>query len=147
MTDGRYVFRNCVPEGALDIAKVAPGEILNRSWSFRVNSPPELQSALDNGMIDPRNVLQGHKGQLFDGDGNFLAAVNTWNAQLHFTNTDYHPAGSKITWSIPTSYTVTLTFTETLVQDAILLAQVMAALADGSPDAVLNFQGVLRAGA
>ena len=43
---GRYVFRSCVPDGDIDIADVKPGDMINRSWSFRVNEPPELQSLL-----------------------------------------------------------------------------------------------------
>ena len=144
MADGRYIFRKCVPDGSIDIANVSPGEIIQRSWSFRVNEPPELQSLLDSGAFDPRNILRGYDGQLFDGDGNFLAEVNTWQAQLNFTNTDYQAAGQKIQWAIPQSYTVTLTFTETIIRDASILAKVIAGIKAGSADAVLNFQGVLR---
>ncbi|WP_199615548.1 endoglucanase [Paenibacillus alkalitolerans] len=142
--DGRYIFRNCVPDGAIDIANVTPGDIINRAWSFRVNLPPELQSQLDSGVFDPRNILRGHDGELLDGDGNFLAEVNTWQAQINFTNTDYQAAGQKITWAIPQSYTVTLTFTETVVKDARLLAKAIAGIQARQPDAIFNFQGVLR---
>lgn len=144
MSDGRYVFRNCVPDGAIDIANVAPGDVLNRAWSFRVNEPPDLQDLLDTGTFDPRNILRGYDGELYDGDGNFLAEVNTWQAQVNFTNTDYQAAGNKISWAILQSYTVTLTFTETVIKDARLLQKVIAALERGQPDAVLNFMGVLR---
>lgn len=144
MADGRYIFRNCVPDGSIDIANVSPGDIINRAWSFRVNMPPELQSQLDSGVFDPRNILRGYDGELYDGDGNFLAEVNTWQAQLNFTNTDYQAAGQKISWAIPQSFTVTLTFTETVVKDARLLAKVIAGLRTGAADAALNFQGVLR---
>ncbi len=145
MADARYVFRNCVPEGNIDIANVRPGEIINREWSFRVNDPPDLQSLLDSGTFDPRNILRGYDGELYDGDGNFLAEVNTWQAQVNHQNTDYQAAGNKIVWSIPQGYTVTLTFTETVVRDARLLEKVIAGLKKGAPDAVLNFMGVLRA--
>jgi hypothetical protein len=144
MADGRYIFRNCVPDGSIDIANVSPGEIMNRSWSFRVNMPPELQSQLDSGAFDPRNILRGYDGELYDGDGNFLAEVNTWQAQFNFTNTDYQAAGQKISWAIPQSYTVTLTFTETVVKDARILSKVITGIKTGESDAVLNFQGVLR---
>ena len=144
MADGRYVFRECVPDGAIDIANVAPGDVLNRAWSFRVNEPPGLQDLLDTGKFDPRNILRGYDGELYDGDGNFLAEVNTWQAQLNFTNSDYQAAGNKIVWAIPQSYTVTLTFTETVIRDASLLRKVFAGLKNGEPDAVLNFMGVLR---
>ena len=145
MADGRYIFRSCVPDGSIDIANVTSGDIINRSWSFRVNEPPDLQELLDSGTFDPRNILRGYNGELYDGDGNFLAEVNQWQAQINYTNTDYQPAGSKLTWAVPQSYTVTLTFTETVIRDARLLQKVIAGLRNNAPDAVLNFMGVLRA--
>ena len=145
MSDGRYIFRSCVPDGAIDIANVTSGDIINRSWSFRVNEPPELQELLDSGTFDPRGILRGYNGELYDGDGNFLAEVNQWQAQINYTNTDYQPAGSKLTWAVPQSYSVTLTFTETVIRDARLLQKVIAGLRNDAPDAVLNFMGVLRA--
>jgi len=145
MSDGRYVFRSCVPDGSIDIANVTSGDIINRSWSFRVNEPPDLQELLDSGTFDPRNILRGYNGELYDGDGNFLAEVNQWQAQINYTNTDYQPAGSKLTWAVPQSYTVTLTFTETVIRDARLLQKVIAGLRNNAPDALLNFMGVLRA--
>ncbi len=145
MSDGRYVFRSCVPDGAIDIANITSGDIISRSWSFRVNEPPDLQELLDSGTFDPRNILRGYNGELYDGDGNFLAEVNTWQAQVNYTNTDYQAAGNKIAWAIPQSYTVTLTFTETVIRDARLLQKVIAGLRNNAPDAVLNFMGVLRA--
>ncbi len=145
MSDGRYIFRDCVPDGAIDIANVTSGDIINRAWSFRVNSAPDLQALLDSGTFDPRSILRGYNGELYDGDGNFLAEVNQWQAQVNYTNTDYQPAGSKLTWAVPQSYTVTLTFTETVIRDARLLQKVIAGLRNNAPDAVLNFMGVLRA--
>lgn len=145
MSDGRYIFRSCVPDGSIDIANVTSGDIINRAWSFRVNEPPDLQELLDSGTFDPRNILRGYNGELYDGDGNFLAEVNQWQAQVNYTNTDYQPAGSKLTWAVPQSYTVTLTFTETVIRDARLLQKVIAGLRNNAPDAMLNFMGVLRA--
>ena len=145
MADGRYIFRSCVPDGSIDIANVTSGDIINRSWSFRVNEPPDLQELLDSGNFDPRSILRGYNGELYDGDGNFLAEVNQWQAQVNYTNTDYQPAGSKLTWAVPQSYTVTLTFTETVIRDARLLQKVIDGLRNNAPDAVLNFMGVLRA--
>jgi len=145
MADGRYIFRSCVPDGSIDIANVTSGDIINRSWSFRVNEPPELQELLDSGTFDPRGILRGYNGELYDGDGNFLAEVNQWQAQVNYTNTDYQPAGSKLTWAVPQSYTVTLTFTETVIRDAQVLQKVIDGLRNDAPDAVLNFMGVLRA--
>ncbi|NQS75238.1 MAG: endoglucanase [Peptococcaceae bacterium] len=144
MADGRYIFRECVPDGAIDIANVAPGDVLNRAWSFRVNMPPGLQEELDTGKFDPRNILRGYDGELYDGDGNFLAEVNTWQSQINVTNSEYQAAGNKLAWAVMQSYTVTLTFTETVIRDASLLRKIVAGIQNGAPDAVLNFMGVLR---
>jgi len=38
----RVVYRNCVPDGTVDLQTLNPGEIIKRSWSFRVNSSPEI---------------------------------------------------------------------------------------------------------
>jgi hypothetical protein len=141
---GRYIFRYCVPDGAIDIANVTQGDILRRQWSFRVNQPPELQELIDQGVLDPRNILRGNDGELYDGEGNFLAEVNEWQAQYNVTNTDFQPGGKKLVWAVPVSYTVTLTFTEVIIRDAILLKKLADGLRDGVPDPEFNFMGVLR---
>lgn len=38
----RIVYRNCVPDGSIDLQNLTPGEIIKRSWSFRVNASPEM---------------------------------------------------------------------------------------------------------
>jgi hypothetical protein len=144
MADGRYVFRDCVPDGDIDIANVTPGEVLTRAWSFRANADPDFQELLDSGKFDPRNILRGYDGELYDGDGNFLAEVNEWHAPISFENSDYQAAGQKLKWAIPQGYSVALTFTETVVRDAVLLNKVIGGLKAGSPDVSLNFMGVLR---
>lgn len=143
MSDGRYIFRNCVPDGDIDIVNVQPGEIISREWNWRVNMPPELQEKLNAGEFDPRNILTGKDGELYDGDGNFLADVNTFQGQISPTNEDYQAAGESIVWAIPTGYTVTLTFTETVVRDQ-LLATIISGIKKGNKMPSLNFTGVLR---
>lgn len=93
--------------------------------------------------LDPRHILTGKDGELYDGDGRFLAAVNTFQAQVQINNAQYTPAGSAQEISVFTGYRVTLTFTETVVQDAVLLQKLVDALRNGEP-AQANFQGVLR---
>ncbi|ADQ06510.1 hypothetical protein Calhy_0773 [Caldicellulosiruptor hydrothermalis 108] len=142
--EGRIVLRDCVPDGSIDVARVKTGEIITRSWTFRVNQVPDLQSVLDAGTFDPRNILRGHQGELYDGDGNFLAEVNEWTLQFNFKNQEYQAAGSKWEWAIPVAQSATLTFVETVIRDATLLQKVMNGLKKGQPDAVLNFMGVLK---
>ena len=36
MADARYIFRECVPDGSIDIANEL--QIINRAWSFRESS-------------------------------------------------------------------------------------------------------------
>lgn len=43
---GEYVARNCEPTGTVDVLKVAPGTILDRSWSWRVNEKVDIQKLL-----------------------------------------------------------------------------------------------------
>lgn len=43
--DGQYqrqVFRNCIPDGSIDLLNISAGEIIKRAWSFRINATPEL---------------------------------------------------------------------------------------------------------
>jgi len=143
MKDGRYVFRNCIPDGSLDIANIQPGELMQREMSFRVNKVPEIQEALDAGVFDPRNILQGKDGELYDEDGNFLAQVNTFQAQMEFNTEDYQAAGQNVVWGVNTGYTFTLTFTETVVNDR-LLQKILGAIKNGRKAPQLNFTGVLR---
>lgn len=96
-----------------------------------------------NQKIDPRKILRGFDGELYDGDGNFLAEVNTFQAQVNVTNSDYQPAGSPQTVGIMQSYSVTLTLTETVIKDARMLKALIDALAKGN-QAEFGFQGVLR---
>jgi hypothetical protein len=39
----RLIYRECVPDGTIDLQKVEPGTIIDRAWSMRVNQPPDLQ--------------------------------------------------------------------------------------------------------
>lgn len=78
--------------------------------------------------IDPRRILTGKDGELYDEDGNFLAQVNTFQAQLNISNVDYRPAGEAISVAVFDSYTVTLTFTETVVKDVVLLKKLVDSL-------------------
>ncbi|MBQ8963046.1 MAG: hypothetical protein IJ089_04510 [Clostridia bacterium] len=44
------VYRDCVPDGTIDIQNMQVGELYKRPWSFIVNRPPELQSLLTNAL-------------------------------------------------------------------------------------------------
>lgn len=156
MSDAVYVFYSCIPDGAIDIANITPGDILNRAWSFRVNGRFELRNPLNNGnfeRIDSRQIARGYDGRLYQvGEGSrrrFLSQVNTWQAQFNPTTVDYNAAGVRQTMAVPMTYTVTLTFTETVVSDELLqvLEQSIRPSSDEAiaiPDPVFDFMGIIK---
>ena len=44
--ESRQTFRNCVPDGTINLLSITPGEIVQRETSFRGNALPELTKAL-----------------------------------------------------------------------------------------------------
>lgn len=40
----RQILRNCIPDGTFDLINLTPGDVLQRSTNWRVNSFPEYQS-------------------------------------------------------------------------------------------------------
>ena len=42
----RMTFKNCVPDGSIDLMNLTPGDILKRSFSFRINSVPQYLNSL-----------------------------------------------------------------------------------------------------
>lgn len=140
--DGRYIFEGCVPDGDLSIATVTPGEILQREFSYRVNLPPRIQEALNSGAMDPRNILTGVDGMLFDENNTPLLMVSEWSMSISFVNADYQAAGNWVIWGVPTGYSATLTFTEAVVNDD-RVAEVLNGLRNPGQRPNLSFQGVL----
>lgn len=92
--------------------------------------------------IDPRHLLRGYDGKLYH-DGEFLAEVNEWTASITITNTDYQPAGSRLSVGVSTAYSVGLTFTETVINDARLLKKLLDHVAGGE-HIDFTFMGVLE---
>lgn len=45
-SESRYIFRDCVPTGNLDLQNMTVGDIIRRNWNMRVNQPPDLQKLL-----------------------------------------------------------------------------------------------------
>jgi len=45
-SEERIVYRNCVPNGDIDLQNVTPGELVKRSWTFQCNATPNLQKKL-----------------------------------------------------------------------------------------------------
>ena len=97
--------------------------------------------------LDVRQLITGKDGQLFvttrAGVNIFLAEVDTFQAQLSPANTDYQPVGSSLTFAVNTGYSVTLTLTEAVVRDDVMLNELIEELQQGHFPS-FDFQGKLR---
>ncbi len=47
-SEEQVIYRDCVPDGNIDIQNMTIGELYKRPWSFIVNKVPDLQSLLIN---------------------------------------------------------------------------------------------------
>ncbi|MFP3153135.1 phage tail tube protein [Lachnospiraceae bacterium ZAX-1] len=89
----------------------------------------------DQSMVDVRKLVSGKDGQLFvttkKGTNIFLAEVDTFQAQISPSNTDYHPVGSALIYAVNIGYTVTLTFSEAVVRDDVMINELISDLQKG----------------
>lgn len=101
----------------------------------------------DQSLLDVRKLITGKDGQLFvttrAGTNIFLAEVNTFQAQLNPANTDYQPVGSALVYAVNTGYTITLTLTESVVRDDVMLEELISDLRKGYFP-TFDFQGKMR---
>lgn len=95
--------------------------------------------------LDPRKVMTGHDGKLYitvGGKSYFMANVDTFQSQLNFSNTDFQPVGDLMTYAIPIAVSCTITFTEAVISDELIMAPILEALAAGSVP-TFDFRGTL----
>lgn len=72
---------------------------------------------------DARYAFSGKDASIFDGDGNLLSTVESWQAQVTFNNATYQPIGSPIVQEFMTGYAVTLAITQYIVEDTDFIRQ------------------------
>lgn len=86
-------------------------------------------------MIDPRQVLTGKDGQVFltlsDGSQIFLAEVDTFEATLNIQSSDFQPVGSAQVFAVFQSFSVSLSMSEVVVREDLLLKPIYDALKNG----------------
>lgn len=95
--------------------------------------------------LDPRKVMTGHDGKLYiviEGTSIFMANVDTFQAQLNFSNIDFNPIGDRWTYPIQGNVSGNLTITEAVVSDEFTLGPVLDAIAAGKK-IFYQFRGVL----
>ena len=89
----------------------------------------------DQSILDVRKIISGKDGQLFvtskKGVNIFLAEVDAFQTQISPVNTDYQPIGSALIPAINTGYSVTLTLTEAVVRDDVMLSELISDLQSG----------------
>ncbi|WOC33481.1 MULTISPECIES: hypothetical protein [Caproicibacterium] len=94
-----------------------------------------MASSSDLVVLDTRKIATGKDGRLFCGVGQdtpqFLAECGEWSAKLNVKNTDFQPVGSGLVVAVPTGFSVTLTMTETVVRDDVMLEPLITALQKG----------------
>ena len=86
--------------------------------------------------METGNIMTGRDGQLYvigsDRAPVLLAEADSFTAQAAVSATEYQPIGSFLSRAVPASYTVTISFSEAVIRDDILLAPLFAALAEGT---------------
>ena len=101
----------------------------------------------DQTILDVRKLISGKDGQLFvttrKGINIFLAEVDTFQAQLTPSNTDYQPVGSALIYSVNTGFSVSLTMTEAVIRDDVLLDELISDIQNGYFPGY-DFQGKMR---
>ena len=101
----------------------------------------------DQSILDVRQLVTGKDGQLFvttrAGVNLFLAECDTFQSQLSPANTDYQPVGSALIYAVNTGYSITLTLTEAVVRDDVMLEELIFDIQQGYFPG-FNFMGKLR---
>ena len=86
---------------------------------------PEITNQNPMSNIDTRKLMTGKDGQLYvtvsSGQQIFLSEVDSFTAQLNVSTTQVQPVGSAQQFAVETGYAVTLTFSEMVVRDDVVL--------------------------
>lgn len=89
--------------------------------------------------------MTGKDGKLFievDGKSEELLEIDTYSVKANYTNLDYQPVGSYQKFGVPADVSYTLTFTEAVVRDDVIMSPLVKAAADGK-----NISFIFRASA
>ena len=101
----------------------------------------------DQSLLDVRKLITGKDGRLFvttkKGVNLFNAEVVTIQTQISPAKKDYQPVGSALVYAVNTGYSVTLTLTEAVVRDDVMLTELIADLQNGYFPS-FDFQGKMR---
>lgn len=96
-------------------------------------------------VLDIKKVLSGKDARLYatyKGKTACIFEASSFTAALNPTNADVQPMGSPIIGAVPTGYTITLTVTEYVVRDDVMVVPILEAIKKGEA-VVYDWQGVL----
>nr|DAY82551.1 MAG TPA: hypothetical protein [Caudoviricetes sp.] len=97
----------------------------------------------NRGPADARRVFTGKDGMLFSEDGTLLATIETFQGQINVTNATYQPLGDAQEHHALATYSVTLTFTNCLVEDSSFFQELINMTTAAQP-LMWTFQGVVK---
>jgi hypothetical protein len=97
----------------------------------------------NSGAADARKLLTGKNGAFYNGDGVMLATVESYQAQLNVTNAKYQPLGDCQEHESFSSFAVSLTMSQVVIEDDEFIKDLFKAMKTGSMPS-WNFQGVLQ---
>lgn len=81
-----------------------------------------------------KNLMTGKDGKLFidvNGVSEELLEIDTYSVKANYTNLDYQPVGSYQKFSVPADVSYTLTFTEAVVRDDLIMEPLLEAAKSG----------------
>ena len=108
---------------------------------------PEIKNQNPQASLDTRKLATGKDGQLYvtvsDGTQIFLGEIETFHAQMNVNTTTVQPMGSAQQFAVELSYAVSLSFTEMVIRDDVMLKPMFDDLRNGIFPR-FDFQGKLR---
>lgn len=94
-------------------------------------------------VADVRKIMSGKDGALYDENGTLLVSIENFQSQVAINNATYQPLGDAQEHAAMTSYRVTLTFSEIIVEDSKFFQQLMSGLKNHKMP-VWTFRGMVR---
>lgn len=94
-------------------------------------------------VLDTRKLMTGKDGRVFveiDGEQTFLAEVDQYTVNMNVTNVDAQPVGSIVQYAVNTGVAFTISFSEMVVRDDLIMYPLIEAIRAGKMP-TFNFQG------
>ncbi len=91
---------------------------------------------------DSRHARTGKDAAIYDGDGNMIASVDSFQAQTNFSNAKYQPLGDWQEYESASTFGISITMSQIVIEDDTFISDVLAYMNDGiTPN--WKFQGTL----